>query len=67
MNNYKLRLIARSTVWTTVEIEAESEEAARELALDSLRRNEFILDQSDFGAVEVEIDDDDEDYDVEMV
>lgn len=65
MNNYRLRLIARSTVWTTVEIEAESEEAARELALESFERNELILDQSEFGAVEVELDD--EDYDVKMV
>jgi hypothetical protein len=61
MKNYTLRLFARSTVWTTVEIEAESEEEARELAMESLNRNEIILDQSEFGAVEVEIEDEEED------
>jgi hypothetical protein len=35
------------------------------MALESLRRNELILDQSEFGAVEVEVEDEDED--VEMV
>lgn len=61
MKNYILRLIARSTVWTTTEIEAQSEEEARGLALERLRRNELTLDQWEFGVVEVEVEDEDED------